>query len=249
MTVASMTGFARAEGQADGSGWVWEIKSVNSKSLDLRFRLPPGYDGIEPPLRAQLAERLKRGAVSVNLTITRNAAAGVLRVNRTALAEIMALAKELGAETGAAPPRLDGLLAPRDDRRIFRFVGAFEHAAQRQQPVEPRRRGTGLGAELLGERHDFGKRRAVDPQYAGGGVPGDRKIDGNGAALQALGELRAQRRLDPIIARRQAKAEIERLAVDAFDLPHPAGPVGLPLGARESSHAGDGHRISPTGEL
>ncbi|HZL58459.1 MAG TPA: YicC/YloC family endoribonuclease [Stellaceae bacterium] len=126
MTVASMTGFARAEGQADGSGWVWEIKSVNSKSLDLRFRLPPGYDGIEPPLRAQLAERLKRGAVSVNLTITRNAAAGVLRVNRTALAEIMALAKELGAETGAAPPRLDGLLALR---------GVLESADETEDPA------------------------------------------------------------------------------------------------------------------
>lgn len=126
MTVASMTGFARAEGHAEGFGWVWEIKSVNSKSLDLRFRLPPGYDGIEPPLRAQLAERLKRGAVSINLAITRNAAAGALRVNRAALAEILALAKELGTETGAAPPRLDGLLALR---------GVLESADETEDPA------------------------------------------------------------------------------------------------------------------
>lgn len=111
MSVASMTGFARSEGHADRYGWVWEIKSVNSKSLDLRCRLPAGYDGLEPKLRAALAERLKRGAVSVSLTVTKAAGGAPLRVNRAALADIMALAKELANETGAAPPRIDGLLA------------------------------------------------------------------------------------------------------------------------------------------
>lgn len=106
-----MTGFARSEGHADRYGWVWEIKSVNSKSLDLRCRLPAGYDGLEPKLRAALAERLKRGAVSVSLTVTKAAGGAPLRVNRAALADIMALAKELANETGAAPPRIDGLLA------------------------------------------------------------------------------------------------------------------------------------------
>lgn len=111
MNVASMTGFARSEGHADGLGWVWEIKSVNSKSLDLRCRLPAGYDALEPGLRTMLAERLKRGAVSVSFTTTKALTAAPLRVNRAALAEIMALAKELAGETGAAPPRIDGLLA------------------------------------------------------------------------------------------------------------------------------------------
>ncbi|MGH7001233.1 MAG: YicC/YloC family endoribonuclease, partial [Stellaceae bacterium] len=111
MSVASMTGFARSEGHADGLGWVWEIKSVNSKSLDLRFRLPAGYDALEPKLRAALAERVKRGAISVTLTVTKSASVAPLRVNRTALAEILALAKELAQETGAAPPRIEGLLA------------------------------------------------------------------------------------------------------------------------------------------
>ena len=111
MNVASMTGFARSEGHADGLGWVWEIKSVNSKSLDLRCRLPAGYDALEPGLRTMLAERLKRGAVTVSFTTTKALTAAPLRVNRAALAEIMVLAKELASETGAAPPRIDGLLA------------------------------------------------------------------------------------------------------------------------------------------
>src|SRR6185437_559302 len=111
MSVASMTGFARSEGHADGLGWVWEIKSVNSKSLDLRCRMPAGFDALEPKLRVALAERFKRGAINVSLTVTKSATNAPLRVNRAALAEIMALAKELAQETGAAPPRIDGLLA------------------------------------------------------------------------------------------------------------------------------------------
>ena len=40
--LASMTGFARADGAAAGLAWVWELRSVNGRGLDLRLRLPPG---------------------------------------------------------------------------------------------------------------------------------------------------------------------------------------------------------------
>ena len=64
MTVSSMTGFARSEGEVAGISWVWELKSVNGRSLDLRLRLPPGYDAMEAPLRAALGGRLRRGSIS-----------------------------------------------------------------------------------------------------------------------------------------------------------------------------------------
>src|SRR2546429_263478 len=66
-----MTGFARAEGEADGVSWAWELKSVNSRSLDLRLRLPPGFDPLEAQLRASLARRLRRGNVGATLAISR----------------------------------------------------------------------------------------------------------------------------------------------------------------------------------
>src|SRR5579863_10514771 len=109
-----MTGFARAEGSLDGFAWAWELKSVNSKSLDLRLRLPPGFDHLEPQLRSSLAARLKRGNVSANLSVQRGAAAGAgIRINRAALDQILALVEELAGQTAAAAPRLDGLLALR----------------------------------------------------------------------------------------------------------------------------------------
>jgi uncharacterized protein (TIGR00255 family) len=112
-----MTGFARAEGEHLGLSWVWELKSVNGKSLDLRLRLAPGFDALEPRLRAGLGqagvgEALRRGNITANLAVA-HIAAPALRINRAALSQLVALIDELGGEIEAAPPRLDGLLALR----------------------------------------------------------------------------------------------------------------------------------------
>jgi uncharacterized protein (TIGR00255 family) len=110
--VASMTGFARAQDEAPGMSWVWEVKSVNGRALDLRLRLAPGFDALEPELRAALAQRFRRGNFSANLAVTRTTPPA-LRVNREALSQLVALINELSGEIEAAPPRLDGLLALR----------------------------------------------------------------------------------------------------------------------------------------
>ena len=112
MGVASMTGFARAQGEAPGTSWIWEVKSVNGRALDLRLRLAPGFDAVEPELRAALAQRFRRGNISANLSLSRTTAPA-LRVNREALSQFVALINELTGEVEAAPPRLDGLLALR----------------------------------------------------------------------------------------------------------------------------------------
>ena len=107
-----MTGFARTEGEADGISWAWEVKSVNSRSLDLRLRLPAGFDALEPALRAALSRRCRRGNVSATLSVTRTVPPAV-RINREMLAQIIMLTKEVSAQIEAAPPRLDGLIGLR----------------------------------------------------------------------------------------------------------------------------------------
>ena len=107
-----MTGFARTDGEAAGTSWVWELKSVNGKSLDLRLRLPPGYDAMEAPLRAALGGRLRRGNISAVLSVSR-VAPPVIRINRDMLDRVLALVGELAAEVEAAPPRIDGLIGLR----------------------------------------------------------------------------------------------------------------------------------------
>ncbi len=112
MKVFSMTGFARVEGETAGISWAWELKSVNGRTLDLRLRLPAGYDSLEPRLRGAIGGRLKRGSISANLTVAR-VAPPTIRVNRDMLNQVLSLVGELSSEVEAAPPRLDGLIGLR----------------------------------------------------------------------------------------------------------------------------------------
>src|SRR5579875_1473844 len=82
---ASMTGFARTQGIQGDAEWIWEVRSVNGRGLELRFRLPPGFDLLEPALREAGAAVLKRGNVSATLTLRREALPGVLRPASTEL--------------------------------------------------------------------------------------------------------------------------------------------------------------------
>jgi uncharacterized protein (TIGR00255 family) len=113
VSINSMTGFARAEGVQDGFGWSWEVRSVNARNLDVRLRMPAGFDRLEPALRKAVADRLKRGSVNASLTIARPEQPPQIRVNREVLDQVLALADELATRIEAAPPRIDGLLAVR----------------------------------------------------------------------------------------------------------------------------------------
>jgi uncharacterized protein (TIGR00255 family) len=111
MTIVSMTGFAEAHGSRDGTRWRWEVKSVNGRGLDLRLRTPQGFDGIEPPARTLAGERFKRGSFQAALTFESGETGKGLRVDPAALAAAVRIAREVAAETGLAPARIDGLLA------------------------------------------------------------------------------------------------------------------------------------------
>ncbi|MBV6489440.1 MAG: YicC family protein [Pseudorhodoplanes sp.] len=113
MALSSMTGFARRHGASGGYAWSWEIKSVNGKGLDLRLRIPPGWDAIEVPVRNKAAETLARGNIYANLSVTREGAAPVVRINEPVLAAVLAAMKGLAGRIEAQPPRLDGVLGLR----------------------------------------------------------------------------------------------------------------------------------------
>jgi len=108
----SMTGFARESGAlADGTGFVWELRSVNGRGLDLRLRLPNGQDALEPLLREATGKRLRRGNVSATLTLKREERPR-LTVDPVALDQALQLALELaGRIRGSVAPRAESLLA------------------------------------------------------------------------------------------------------------------------------------------
>lgn len=111
--ISGMTGFGRADGALDGWNWTVEARSVNGRSLEVRFRGPPGFDGLERGAKAAAQARLNRGQVTLGVQAKRSGGgAGELRINQAALDRYLALANAL-AEEGATPPSADGLLALR----------------------------------------------------------------------------------------------------------------------------------------
>jgi uncharacterized protein (TIGR00255 family) len=111
MALSSMTGFARGHGVSGAYSWAWELKSVNAKGLDLRLRLPPGWDVVEGPARHNAAQVLARGTVHATLTIERLGVAPIVRVNEPVLAAVLATIRGLAGRVDAAEPRLDGILS------------------------------------------------------------------------------------------------------------------------------------------
>jgi uncharacterized protein (TIGR00255 family) len=111
MALSSMTGFARGHGVSGSYAWSWELKSVNAKGLDLRLRLPPGWDAVEAPARSRAAEILSRGSVQAALSVEREGIAPVVRINEPVLAAVLDTFRSLASRVQAAPPTLDGILA------------------------------------------------------------------------------------------------------------------------------------------
>ena len=85
--ISSMTGFASISGQEGDSDWRWDIKSVNARGLDLRFRLPPSHESIEASLRKIAQSRLKRGSVLISLTTRVQRHEGQTSVDEAALSQ------------------------------------------------------------------------------------------------------------------------------------------------------------------
>ncbi|MCB1400107.1 MAG: YicC family protein [Rhodobacteraceae bacterium] len=97
-----MTGFATRRGAALGFDWVWEMRSVNGKGLDLRLRLPDWIDGLEPAVRAKVGERVRRGNVSLSLRLARAGGGDPLRVNGAALDSALAALGVVAERAGQA---------------------------------------------------------------------------------------------------------------------------------------------------
>ena len=108
-----MTGYARAQGSDERRRWVWEARSVNGRNLEIRCRVPQGFDRLENPARTAIGNRMKRGNVSLTLTVASEQQSKPLRINRALLAELAVLVEEVRKGTGAAAPTADGLLRVR----------------------------------------------------------------------------------------------------------------------------------------
>lgn len=153
MALSSMTGFARRHGVCGPYAWAWEIKSVNGKGLDLRLRLPPGWDAVEAGLRSCAAQTLARGSIQAGLTVERGGVAPAVQVNTAVVDALVTAARQLARRIEASPPTLDGLLGLKG---VIDIGEASENEEERRGAEEAVKAGFAEAIVALGDmrRHE-----------------------------------------------------------------------------------------------
>jgi uncharacterized protein (TIGR00255 family) len=211
VSLISMTGFARVDGRAAGKSWIWELKSVNGRGLELRFRLPPGFDSLEGELRGLAQAKLVRGNVTLNLQFTETADAPppAYRLNEALLDQLLALGAKLESR-GIGAPRLDGLLAVRG---VVEPVGSTETEDTRTELEKAIRESFGHALDRLVQSRavEGGKLAGV----LGGLLDEVASLTGRAAEVEAVRPEALRRRLrqqlDDLLAQQPPVSE-DRLA-------------------------------------
>lgn len=139
MTLRSMTGFARSAGAHGAVRWHWELRSVNGRGLDVRLRVPPGFEALEPAIRERVAQRLARGSLSISLSVQRDSPVSDIRLNEDLLAKVLAAIDRVRASGDFERPRPDGLLGLR---------GVLEIVEQEESETEAEARQAAMMASL-----------------------------------------------------------------------------------------------------
>jgi uncharacterized protein (TIGR00255 family) len=205
MTLASMTGFARSHGAFGSWSFAWELKTVNSKGLDLRLRTPPGFDAVEIKARGVIAARLARGACSAGLSAKRAEALGTVRIDRAALDGLLEALEHVPLRANLRPASLDGLLAVRG---VVEVVEPEEDEAERAA-VEARileSLGEALGALIASRQAECSALAAVLGQ----------RLD-RIARLAAEADVLPARQPDAVRARLRQQIALIVENADAFD--------------------------------
>ncbi|MFC3122550.1 YicC/YloC family endoribonuclease [Agaribacter flavus] len=113
--ICSMTGFARRELKAEWGTAIWEVRSVNQRYLEMFFRLPEQFRGLEPMLRERFRKQLQRGKVECSLRFSANEAnASGITVNEALASQI------LGAAQAMVNKGANGTINPMD---VLRWPG------------------------------------------------------------------------------------------------------------------------------
>ena len=135
MSLKSMTGFGRADDAIGTTRWHWEVRSVNGRGLDLRLKLPPGLESLEPRVREIAGKRLARGNVGVALTVRREEGVSQIRLNTDVLHQVRAAAEQVRVAVGGDGPSVDTLLGIKGVLEIVEVAESEEEADARAKAM------------------------------------------------------------------------------------------------------------------
>ena len=101
--IHSMTGFGKSEGNVGDRKVIFQIRSLNSKNLDLNLRLPGIFRELEAEMRKRIGNQMHRGKVELNLSTEQGSTNNAPKLNRELFKkyfnEMQSLSEELGSES------------------------------------------------------------------------------------------------------------------------------------------------------
>ncbi len=160
MIVNSMTSFASMSGAHEVWNWAWEMRSVNARGLDIRVRLPDGFDDVEPFVREAIKARVKRGTVSIGLKLRSDNGVGVATISEPALARYIEACQI--AETHALEAGLN--LAPLTAGTLLMGPGVMQGASSEQDQTALK---AAVKAQVEPLLQSFAESRASEGQAMG----------------------------------------------------------------------------------
>ena len=133
MAIKSMTGFARADGTTGPLGWHWELRSVNGRGLDIRLRVPPGFESMEAQIREAVGQRIARGNLTISLNVKRAHGQVQIQLNEAALKQVLQALDRLKASVPVGPPSAEALLGIKG---VLELVEPEESEAETQSRTQ-----------------------------------------------------------------------------------------------------------------
>jgi uncharacterized protein (TIGR00255 family) len=113
MSLVSMTGFARHSASFEETSWTWELRTVNAKGMDVKLRLPSGFETLEKPARDLIASDVSRGNCHVTLSVEANVKEADIRLNIELISSLYDQLSKLAEEKNAPAVKLENLLSVR----------------------------------------------------------------------------------------------------------------------------------------
>jgi uncharacterized protein (TIGR00255 family) len=133
MSLQSMTGFAREAGTHGIWRWSWEIRSVNGRGLEVKLKLPSGFEALSDPVRKAAAGKLQRGSVFAVLSAEPYSASARPVIDERLLDALVDAAKRAAQRHGLEPPLIGDLLAIRG---VVETAEAAESEEEREASLE-----------------------------------------------------------------------------------------------------------------
>lgn len=221
MPISGMTGFGRAEGALAGWAWAVEARSVNGRNLEVRFRGPPGFEGLERSAREGAQARFQRGQVTVGVQAKRSEGAGAVRINLGQLERYLEASAPYVVAGQVERPRLDGMLALRgvievEDAGLDAEVQAELEAAMAASIAialdgllaARREEGAALGPVLGGQVDRIGV-LAAQARETAGGQPSAIKARFEARLRELAGEAATEERIVQEAAAMAVKADVQ----------------------------------------